>query len=78
MVDMALESWESILYEFGKGGPKGGPGESQFKFEIPIQNRFFFVFTSNFKLKLAFGPPFGTSFPNLQSMDSQLSLEKKN
>ena len=24
------KSWKSILYEFGKGVPRGGPGESQF------------------------------------------------
>ena len=31
------ESWESIFFEFGKGGP----GEEQFYFEITIKNRFF-------------------------------------
>ena len=32
------ESGESILFEFGKGGPKGGPGESQFLFKIISKN----------------------------------------
>ena len=37
------ESCESIFFEFGKGGPKGGPGEEQFYFEITVKQFFQFL-----------------------------------
>ena len=73
LIFFSSESWDSILFENLKGGPKGGPGEAVFcsekssksrKFQnlslIPIQN------------SASPGPPFKFS----KSMESQLSLEK--
>ena len=77
LIFFSSESWDSILFKNWKGDPKGGPGKELFWLKISI-------FFSNFRFwrhaseQNTFfpGPPFGPPFLFLESMESQLSLEK--
>ena len=77
MIFFSSESWDAILFKNWKGGPKGGPPEDLYWFEIwKFSWKFQHQIALSNKNRAPGGPPFGPPFQFLKSIASQLSLEK--